>query len=247
MQTDIELSIVVPAYNEAHRITPTLIEIFEHFKNYTVNYEVLVIDDCSTDNTSEVATTLSKTDPRIKILRLPKNLGKGGAVRHGVLNSKGSYILFTDADGSTPIAEYHKLRKELVSCELAFGSRAIVSSDSLVKARWYRKILGRCFNLAVNFLILPGIADSQCGFKLFHRNAALFLFNRQTALRYSFDVEILFLARQSGMRWVEVPVNWHHVSGSKVNLVRDSLRMLIDILHFRIIHRSVPAFKAIGA
>ncbi|MBL7661847.1 glycosyltransferase, partial [bacterium] len=159
--------------------------------------------------------------------------GKGNAVRTGAEHALGAVILFTDADGSTPFAEYARLAQALEQgADIAIGSRGLGSAETKVEALWYRKIIGRVFNFLVNTFLVPGITDTQCGFKCFKRNAAEFVFTRQTAERFSFDVELLFLARKGNFIVREIPVNWHNVEGSKVNLITDSARMFIDLLLF---------------
>ncbi|NLF24039.1 MAG: glycosyltransferase, partial [Deltaproteobacteria bacterium] len=175
------------------------------------------------------------------------NRGKGFAVRIGMLNARGNLLLFADADGSAPIAELPRLEEALKQgAQIAIGSRALVSPETHVKARWYRRLPGRIFNLSVNLLVLPEFADTQCGFKLFTAKAARFLFERQRANQFSFDIELLFMAHQVGLKVVEVPINWQHVRGSKVSLLKDSIKMFVDIFVFKIRHRklSPDAFRA---
>jgi dolichyl-phosphate beta-glucosyltransferase len=161
-------------------------------------------------------------------------------VRVGALNSRGKRVLFADADGATPIKETTRLLAALdEGFDVAIGSRAMASNDTKVSTVIYRKLLGRIFNRCVNLFILPGIADTQCGFKVFTREAAQFLFQHQRSDRFSFDVELLFLARKAGFSVKEVPVNWTNIPGSKVNLAFDAALMFRDIFRFRLIHRNV--------
>ena len=236
----VSISVVVPAFNEERRLPPTLIDIIDFFERKGTPYEVIVVDDGSRDNTAEVVRKFERVRPEVRLIQLPKNQGKGHAVRLGVLNSRGLRILFVDADGATPIAEMERLQAALDSgSDVAIGSRALASTDTKVATSLHRKVLGRVFNRCVNIILLPSIADTQCGFKMFSRKAALFLFRKQTSDRFSFDVELLFLARKAGLRVAEVPINWTNVPGSKVNLVVDALLMFRDVFRFRVLHRGV--------
>lgn len=226
------LSVVIPAYNEETRLPPTLAEAVAYLENEGAPFEVIVVDDGSYDGTREVVHRVGSSN--VRLIRLERNRGKGYAVRTGVLASKGDLVLFVDADGSTPFDQLKLLRRELTGdVEIAFGSRALRGEDTAVHARLHRKVLGRVFNLLVNLLAIPGVKDTQCGFKLFTRRAADTLFPHQTIDGFAFDVELLFLARQAGLKWREVPVSWRNVPGSKVDLFRDSLRMLSHLLRLR--------------
>jgi dolichyl-phosphate beta-glucosyltransferase len=160
----------------------------------------------------------------------------------GVLSSRGDYVLFADADGATPISELKRLMTAAkAGSDVVIGSRAKQSDETKVSTVIHRKILGRVFNRVVNLLLLPGIADTQCGFKLFTKRAAAYLFSQQRSDRFSFDVELLFLARQVKLTLTEVPINWTNIPGSKVNLLIDAIVMFRDILRFKLIHRGVSA------
>lgn len=236
----VDVSIVVPAFNEERRLPPTLIDMVDFFDRLPLSYEIIVVDDGSTDSTCEVVRKFERVREQVKLIQLPKNYGKGHAIRLGILNSRGSAILFADADGATPIDEFHRLYDAIQSgAEIAIGSRAIASTNTRVTTSIHRKLLGRIFNRCVNTVLLPSIADTQCGFKLFTRNAALFLFKRQHADRFSFDVEILYIARKAHISIAEIAINWTNVPGSKVNLLTDSLRMLRDVFTFKMRHRLV--------
>jgi len=231
----IDISIILPSYNEEDRLPKTLLSVTEYFAARGTPYEVLVVDDGSTDDTPKVVQQFENLAPEVKLLTYPENRGKGYAVRFGVLNAQGKLVLYNDADGATPIEEIERLEEAIASgAQIAIGSRAMFSRETTVDTLWYRKFLGRIFNGFVNFMVLPGIADTQCGFKLFVRPAAQYLFSRQKAERFSFDVEILFLARKAGYKIAEVPINWTDVPGSKVNLVKDSIHMGFDIIKFRL-------------
>lgn len=230
-----DLSIVIPCYNEETRLPRTLEKIAEYFTSRPeTSYEVIVVDDGSKDNTLEVASSFKERISNLRVLGYPHNRGKGYAVRFGMLNAFGSRVLFDDADGASPIEEVERLEAALSEgASLAIGSRALLSTDTQVKAKLLRKCIGRVFNGIVNVLLVPGIADTQCGFKLFTRSTAQYLFSKQKADGFSFDVEILFLARKAGFKITEVPINWTNIPGSKVNVARDSVKMFFDVIGIR--------------
>jgi dolichyl-phosphate beta-glucosyltransferase len=236
----IELSVVIPAFNEERRLPATLVDLVDHLAGLHRTYEIVVVDDGSTDGTSDVVRKFERLAPSIRLIRLPRNSGKGYAVRVGILSCRGERVLFADADGSTPIAELARLERALdEGADIAFGSRALQSHETRVESVFHRKLLGRAFNTWIKALLLPGVLDTQCGFKLFNHRVAQFLFERQRSSRFSFDFEILYLARRSGLRMSEVPVNWVNQPGSKVRVVRDGIAMLRDAVRFRMIHGGV--------
>jgi dolichyl-phosphate beta-glucosyltransferase len=236
----VDVSVVIPAYNEERRLPPTLIDMIDYFDRQSFSYEIIVVDDGSKDGTCEVVRKFERVRHQVKLIQLPKNQGKGHAVRLGVLNSHGKTILFADADGATPISEFSRLYGVIRDGgEIAIGSRALASLDTKVSTSVHRRLLGRVFNRWVNTVLLPSITDTQCGFKMFTRDAALFLFRRQQSDRFSFDVELLYIATKAALKIHEVAINWTNIPGSKVNLVVDSLRMLRDVLRFRVQHRNV--------
>ena len=228
------LSVVVPAYDEEARIGRSLRLIRTYLEGHEPAFEVIVVDDGSSDGTLAAAGEAVGDDPRVRMIRLGRNRGKGAAVRAGVLQAKGDRILFSDADLSTPIEEIRVLSAALdAGIDVAFGSRAIRGSDVVVRQPFYRQTMGKAFNLFVRVLALPGVRDSQCGFKLFRREAAQEIFRRQRLDRFAFDVEVLFLARRLGFRLAEVPVRWINSPDSRVHPVRDSSRMALDLLRLR--------------
>lgn len=238
LRHEVEISVVVPAYNEEHRLPSTLDSVIGYLRTRHRPFQILVVDDGSVDQTAAQVAKRSRECPELQLLTLPRNLGKGAAVREGMLRATGARVLFSDADGSTPISELPRLEAALEGgAEIAIGSRALLSAETTVAAVWYRTLLGRIFNLCVNSLLLPHYADTQCGFKLFTQSAAQTIFSRQRANRFSFDLEVLFLAERLGFKVKEVPVNWHNVPGSKVNLALDGVRMLCDLVRFRFWHR----------
>jgi len=230
----ISLSVVIPAYNEADRLPATLVSLLSFLSNDARAAEVIVVDDGSRDETSSKVRDAQATDPRIRLIRLPQNRGKGYAVRTGVVNAFGERVLFADADGATPFAELRRLDAAIdAGARVAIGSRAIDDRSTRVEARLYRRIAGRIFHAVVRLFTVHGISDTQCGFKLFESSTAHDLFSRMRMTGYSFDVEVLLMAQRAGYRVAEVPVNWAHQPGSKVRVVQDGLRMARDVLRIR--------------
>jgi len=232
----IALSVVIPAFNEAARIQGCLSEITAYFKQRGIAYEVLVVDDGSVDGAAILVDRYRREDQAVRLLRLPRNMGKGYAVRAGVREARGALLLIADADGATPIRETERLETAIRGgADLAIGSRFLASRDSRyrVKARWHRSVLGNLFNLVVQALGLRGITDTQCGFKLLQEAVALDLFSVACINGYGLDLEILYVAQRRGYRIAEVPVNWADQPGSKVRVFRDGFRMLLDLLTIR--------------
>src|SRR5262245_60252389 len=225
------LSVVIPAWNEEARIGSTLQAIGSYLDALREEYEVLVVDDGSTDATAAAVEAAGRR--QVQLLRFPENRGKGAAVRAGVLASRGDDILCTDADLSAPIAELAKLRAALErGHDLAIGSRALAGSEVQVRQHRLREEMGRTFNRLVRLLVLHGFRDTQCGFKLFRGEVGRDLFARARVDGFAFDVEILLLAR-SRYKVAEVPVIWRHVEQSKVSPGRDAARRLWDVLKLR--------------
>jgi dolichyl-phosphate beta-glucosyltransferase len=225
-------SLVVPAFNEVPRLGPPLRRTVEWLRARQKPFEILVSDDGSTDGTAELVEKLKNEIPELRLVRSAENRGKGHAVRMGVRAANGALILLADADGATPIDQLALLESAIENgADIAIGSR---SHRGHVERRWYRHLIGRCFHLLVRLSGARGFKDTQCGFKLFTASAARDLFSRARTDRFSFDVEILLLAQRLGYRIVEVPVEWAHQPGSRINLVTDSFRMAIDLVAIRI-------------
>lgn len=238
------LSVVVPSYNEMNNINRgALDELFAFLEIQTFTWEVILSDDGSTDGTLE---RLSKYAHDHKNTHLLRNIhaGKAPTVKAGMLEASGEWHLFTDFDQSTPIAEVeHLFTYAKQGYEVVIGSREIAGARR-DKEPLYRHLMGKGFNLLVQLLAVPGIADTQCGFKLFSKNASFTLFNqlvvyggrvkRTDAFTGAFDVELLFLARKNKYKIKEVPIRWKHNETNRVSPVKDSLRMLIDIVKIRI-------------
>jgi dolichyl-phosphate beta-glucosyltransferase len=228
-------SVVLPAFNEAQRLPPYLEEILGFFEGRGDPFEVVVVDDGSTDGTLGVATRLARAHPAVRPLRLDTNQGKGAAVRRGMLAASGHYRLFTDADGATPITELKRLEPALAAgADIVIGSRVLVDPAVSVVALPHRVAAGRVFNWLVARLGLRDVADSQCGFKVFAGSVADDLFGRLRTRGFGFDVEVLLRAQALGYRIVEVPINWIDQPGSKVGVLRDGPRMVAQILGARL-------------
>ena len=235
MSTRPELSVIFPALNEEARLERTLREAAAYFRAAGRAVELIAVDDGSRDGTSRLVRALSAEIPELRLIRLPANRGKGYAVRTGVVNARGAAVLFADADGATPIGEVERLEAALAAgADVAIGSRALAGEGVRVKARLHRRVMGRAFHQLVRALTVRGIQDTQCGFKLFRAQVAHELFSRMRMDGFSFDVEVLLMAQRWGHAVAEVPVNWTHQPGSRVRLVRDSLRMARDLFAIRL-------------
>jgi dolichyl-phosphate beta-glucosyltransferase len=235
MTVRLEYSVVVPALDEESRIERTLQDMVAYFRGRKTAAEIVVVDDGSRDATSSVVARVSHRCPEVRLIRLAQNHGKGYAVRTGVVNARGARVLLADADGATPIAELARLEPLLDGgAAIAVGSRVVTPGAGVtVRRRWYRHLMGRTFHFLVRSLTVRDLQDTQCGFKLFRGSVAHDLFSRMRMSGFSFDVEVLLMAQRRGYRIAEVPVNWTHQPGSKVRVVRDSLRMAADLLAIR--------------
>ncbi len=204
-------------------------------KREFASIEVLVVNDGSRDETARVVSDYASRHPEVRLLENPGNRGKGYSVRHGMLEAKGDWILFTDADLSAPIGELDKLLDAARErgAQVAIGSRALDRSLITVHQSAFRENAGRIFNLCMRIVTGLPFWDTQCGFKLFEARAARDVFRRQKLDGFSFDVEALFLARKLGYRSIEVPVRWSHAEGTKVSMFSDSLRMFADLFQVR--------------
>jgi len=236
----LDLSIIIPAYNEAKRLPPMLSSTLEHLASFPKrSFEILIIDDGSSDGTATTVLKLAAKDhPKadIRVVQLEHNRGKGGAVRHGMLHARGRRLLMADADGASRFADVEMLLGALDgdAPAVAIGSRAhLVKTDAVVKRSVLRNFLMYGLHTVLRIAGVGHVRDTQCGFKLFSRAAARALFPRQHLATWIFDVELLLLAKTLCIPVTEVPVTWHEVSGSKLSVVRDSLRMLRDLLILR--------------
>lgn len=228
-----DISIVIPAYNEEKRIEESLIKIIDYCKNNFEKYEIIVIDDCSKDRTNEIVTKYE--DSNLRILKNEVNKGKGYSVKRGILEAKYPLVLFTDSDLATPIEELKGFIKYInQGYDVVIASRNMKGSDIKVKQPFYRQMMGQAFPLLVSLIALRGFNDTQCGFKLFKTDKAKRIVQLQTFERFSFDVELLFIAKKLGYKIKEAPVVWIDKGGSKVNLIKDSSKMLLDLFKIRL-------------
>lgn len=228
------LSVIIPAYNEAVRLRSSLERVVAYLDQQPFGTEVLVVDDGSTDDTASIARNYAGEHATVRILRYAPNHGKGHAVKIGMQEAHGQLLLYCDADLSTPIEEVEKLIPFVdQGCDVVIGSRALPESELRVHQPWLRERLGRTFNLVVRILGLRDFADTQCGFKLFTRRAARDIFSELTTDRWAFDVEALLIAQYLKYRIREVPVVWVNAPGTKVNVLRDAIGTLRDLLSIR--------------
>lgn len=238
------LSIVIPAFNEESRITETIPIIFDYLKAQSYQSEVIVVDDGSTDSTADICRKYEADHACLRLIHYPVNRGKGYAVRTGVMASTGEYVLMCDADLATPIDELDGFWKWVQEgIDVVIASRAIPGSHLVEHQPFYREFGGRVCNLIIQLVAVPGIHDTQCGFKLFSRRAAQGIFALCFIDGFSFDIEALFIARRSGFSIVEAPVHWYHKSGSKVRVLRDGLATLLDLFRIRFYHRRLICNK----
>jgi dolichyl-phosphate beta-glucosyltransferase len=229
-----QITVIVPAYNEGGRIAPTLREIGSFLGNEGYEYELIVVDDGSSDGTYDVAHYITGEIPHLSIVRHPKNLGKGMAVKSGFLAAAGRLVFFTDADHSTPIQELPKFVAHVHDgYDVVIGSRALPGSVITERQRWYRENMGRAFNLLVRLLVVRGFYDTQCGFKCFVRDRCGEVFRKQALGGFCFDVELIYLAKRQGLRIAEIPVTWRNSADTRVHTLKDSLRMFRDLLRIR--------------
>ena len=226
------LSIVIPTYNEARRLPATLDRLVSFAASRPFVTEALVVDNASNDATKAVVTEFVSRSPSIRYLH-EATRGKGAAVGAGVMAASGEYILFSDADLAVPVEEADNfLPPRVPDCDIAIGSREAEGARRYGEP-FRRHLMGRVFNLVVRGFLLPGLQDTQCGFKAFRRDVARDLFSGSTVHGWAFDVEILYIARLRGYRIVEVPVQWYYGEESKVRPVRDTWRMLNELLKIR--------------
>ncbi len=239
------LSLIIPAYNESDRIGPSVEKAYRYFETVEYDTEIIVVDDGSSDTTIEaVREVFARKPPTLSkvttcVIPLGVNSGKGAAVRRGMLDAHGTVRIFTDADFSTPIQEVAKIIPLIASGEydVVIGSRA-AERRMLVKKHqpWYREAMGRFYNVLVQLFVFRGIRDTQCGFKGFSGDAATMLFSKLRVQGFSFDVEILYLARRNGYRIREIAVEWYNDERSTVGALTDSAKMFWELIRIRKLH-----------
>ncbi|MBU0981132.1 glycosyltransferase family 2 protein [Patescibacteria group bacterium] len=227
-----DLSVIIPAYNESKRLKKTLEEALSFFSDKFENFEIILVDDGSTDETL-ISINSYRSNPNLRIITYSENRGKGYAIKQGVLAARGEIVLFMDADGATPISEFNNLLTFLGENPVVIGSRYQKMSSIEIKQPFYRIIIGRIGNYLIQKSLLPGIEDTQCGFKMFKNDIAKELFEDLTIERFGFDIEILVKAHQKGYSIVEVPVSWHHQGSSRIRPIKDSFRTFKDFLKIK--------------
>lgn len=230
-------SIIIPSYNEQDRIAATLERVERYLSALGKPFEIIVVDDGSSDDMLSIVTDMAAASSVIRIISYKPNHGKGYAVRQGVAAARGEYIAFSDADLSAPIEEIDKLFAAMEKgSDIAIGSRAIHGAEIPVHQPLYRELGGKALNLIIRALAVPGIRDTQCGFKLFRGNVARELFAKCFLDGWGFDVEILFLARKAGYCIAEAPVRWSHSEGSKIHPFSAAIKIIGDLIRVRL-HR----------
>lgn len=229
-----KLSVVIPAYNEEERLGPTLDRMVEYLKTTPREWELVVVDDGSKDGTRALVEAASKVNPQVRLLANERNRGKGYTVRRGMLAAEGDAVLFSDADLSSPIEEVEKLLPHLENGhDVVIGSRDIIGSKIEVPQPLFRRVMGYSFMVLRDWIAVSGFRDTQCGFKLFRREAAQAVFPQSRLDGFCFDVEILAIAKTLGFQMCEIPVVWRNDERSKVNPISDPLKMFVDLFRIR--------------
>lgn len=240
-----KLSVIIPAYNEQNRLPATLQDaqawLQAHFDG---SYEMLVVDDGSVDATADKVRELAAGMPELRLLQQPHNQGKGAAVRRGMLEASGAIRLFMDADHATHISEVVKVMTAIHDgADVVIASRQHPDSDIARHQSWLREHMGQGFNLLMRGMVGLDMPDTQCGFKAFTAEAARAVFSRQKLDGFSFDVEALFLAQALRFRMVEIPVRWVNEPNSRVKILVDPMKMFVDLIRIRRLHRADPAIR----
>jgi len=228
------LTVVIPAFNEERRIGKTLEAIHRYFGNKSVTREIIVVDDGSDDKTAIIVNALKEKIHDLHLVRYYPNRGKGNAVRTGVEKSRGEFILFTDADNSTPIDEFEKFRKLLNQTPVIIGSRYMTGSDIIIRQPKYRVLIGRLGNFLIRVFLFAEIRDTQCGFKAFQHMAAKEIFSRMKVNRFGFDIELLSIAHLLKYSIHEVPVSWYNSSESRIRPIKDATRTFLELLYIKL-------------
>jgi dolichyl-phosphate beta-glucosyltransferase len=225
------VSVVIPAFNEEEDIVDSVGKITAYMRSQGLSYEVVVVDDGSSDGTYRIVDGLD--DENVRVLKNEVNLGKGYSVRKGVLEAKYEWVLFSDADLATPMEELGEFLKHS-DYDVIFGSRCLPDSNIIVHQPRYRELMGHVYNILTQLLVVSGFRDMQCGFKLFKREAAQAVFSKQRLNGFGFDVEVVYLARKYGYRLLEYPVTWRHRQETKVNMLKAPSTMFMDLVRIRL-------------
>lgn len=242
---DFSLSVIVPVYKEDYSIEDRIKKIHSYLKDNFSDFEIIIVNDNSRDNTYNILLKLSSEISHLKVLENDTNRGKGYSIKKGVLSANSSYILFSDADLSTPISEFDRFIDYFKQdIDIVIGSRALKGSQILKSQSFLRRNMGKIFNLLVQLFFLRGIKDTQCGFKCFRKEVAWELFKRQTIGGFAFDVEILYIAKLFGYSVKEIPVKWINVDKTRVSLIKDSFKMLFDLFLIKKTHLFIQAREA---
>ena len=229
------LAVIVPAYDEEDRIGPTLERLNEYLSTQTYSWKVVVISDGSKDRTAAIVSEFALAHPGFQLIDSQPNHGKGFVVRKGMTEVEADWLLFSDADLAAPIEELEKLFPAVEKGgPIAIGSRPLKESNLEIRQPWYREMAGRAFNLMVQLMAVRGIKDTQCGFKLYRQDVSRDVFSRCKLDGFGFDFESLMIARDLGYEIAEVPIRWSHQEGSKVNMLRDGIRMLGELVKLRL-------------
>ncbi len=229
-----DVSVIIPAYNEEGRIGETLRAIQSYFRGKPLTRQIIVVNDGSSDNTAQVLESLKEEIADLIVISDSPNHGKGYAVKKGVGASRGEYILFADADNATPIEEFDKFYPLLKDNKVVIGSRYLSESNIVVGQPWCRVLIGRIGNLLIQFLLLRGVKDTQCGFKAFQHGAAKKIFSLVRTSGFGFDIEVLSIARFLNFRVAEVPVSWYNSSESRIRPIKDSIRTLGELIYIKL-------------
>jgi dolichyl-phosphate beta-glucosyltransferase len=233
MNEKLQLSLIIPAYNEAKRLPQTLPQMIDFVQSLSVPAEVIIVNNNSSDKTRQIADEFAGEYPFISVLDEPRQ-GKGAAVRTGMLAARGEYLFMADADLSMPIDEVGKfLPPQLDSYDVAMASREVDGAQRYNEPA-YRHLMGRIFNLVVRVFAVPGFQDTQCGFKCFQRRAALDVLAYQSIDGWAFDVELLFIAQRRGYKIVEVPIDWYYRANSRISPISDAIDMFREVLKIRL-------------
>ncbi len=225
------LSVIIPAYNEETRLPITLLKVVEFLHKQTYSSEILIVENGSQDQTFQVGLEFTRKIPNLRIIHLEES-GKGHAIQQGIFQTTGTYRFIADADLSMPVEEINKFFPPSRSCEVNIASREAPGAIRYYEPV-FRHITGRIYNLLIRLLLLPGLQDTQCGFKCFHGAIAEDIFRYQKLKGWAYDVEVLFIARRHGWKINEIPVRWYYSRDSKIKIVKDSIKMFIELLTIR--------------